>query len=144
MRFFPSSATATAQAPAGDNYGFLVLRRGAVTRRVPYAFFVTRPALEGMPAQAPPQVPERDDRHGALAGHRSYRWPSAPFGYPPSFTGPPMIEDGAERVYLVPHLNRPVVNFGVGVVGSSRNAVIDPWLLGSLDENDVQGRPARR
>ena len=50
-----------------------------------------------------------------------------------------MIEDGAERVYVVPHLKRPVVNFGVGVVGSSRNAVIDPWLLGSLDENDVQG-----
>jgi hypothetical protein len=69
----------------------------------------------------------------------SYRWPSAPFGYPPSFTGPPMIEDGAERVYVVPHLNRPVVNFGVGIVGTSRNAVIDPWLLGSLDENDVQG-----
>ena len=69
----------------------------------------------------------------------AYRFPSAPFGYPPSFTGPPMIEDGAERVYLVPHLNRPVINFGVGVVGSSRNAVIDPWLLGSLDENDVQG-----
>jgi hypothetical protein len=50
-----------------------------------------------------------------------------------------MIEDGAERVYVVPHLKRPVVNFGVGVVGSSRNAVIDPWLLGSLDENNVQG-----
>ena len=50
-----------------------------------------------------------------------------------------MIDDGAERVYVVPHLKRPVVNFGVGVVGSSRNAVIDPWLLGSLDENSVQG-----
>jgi hypothetical protein len=50
-----------------------------------------------------------------------------------------MIEDGAERVYLVPQLKKPVVNFGVGVVGASPNAVIDPWLLGSLDENDVQG-----
>jgi hypothetical protein len=50
-----------------------------------------------------------------------------------------MVEDGAERVYLVPHLNRPVVNLGVSVVSAASGAVIDPWLLGSLDENDVQG-----
>jgi minor extracellular serine protease Vpr len=134
----PVAATASATGPAGDNFGFLVLRRGAVTRRIPYAFFVTRPALEGMTSR-----PLRRFQNGTTAGSpsrvNSYRWPSAPFGYPPSFTGPPMIEDGAERVYVVPHLKRPVVNFGVGVVGSSRNAVIDPWLLGSLDENDVQG-----
>jgi minor extracellular serine protease Vpr len=134
----PVSATASATAPAGDNFGFLVLRRGPVTRRIPYAFFVTRPALEGMTAR-----PLRRFQNGTTAGGasrvNSYRWPSAPFGYPPSFTGPPMIEDGAERVYVVPHLKRPVVNFGVGVVGSARNAVIDPWLLGSLDENQVQG-----
>jgi hypothetical protein len=51
-----------------------------------------------------------------------------------------MVEDGAERVYLVPHLDRPVVNLGVSVVSASSGAVIDPWLLGSLDENDVQGQ----
>jgi hypothetical protein len=134
----PVSATATATAPAGDNFGFLVLRRGTVTRRIPYAFFVTRPALEGMAART-----LRRFQNGTTASGTSrvssYRFPAAPFGYPPSFTGPPMIEDGAERVYVVPHLKRPVVNFGVAVVGSSRNAVIDPWLLGSLDENDVQG-----
>ena len=50
-----------------------------------------------------------------------------------------MIEDGAERVYLVPHLDRPVVNLGVSIVSAESGAVIDPWLLGSLDENDVQG-----
>jgi minor extracellular serine protease Vpr len=134
----PVSATASATAPAGDNFGFLVLSRGSVTRRIPYAFFVTRPALEGMAAR-----PLRRFQNGTTATGTSrvssYRWPAAPFGYPPSFTGPPMIEDGAERVYLVPHLKRPVVNFGVGIVGTSRNAVIDPWLLGSLDENNVQG-----
>jgi len=36
-------------------------------------------------------------------------------------------------------LKKPVINFGVAVVGASANAVIDPWLLGSRDENDVQG-----
>jgi hypothetical protein len=50
-----------------------------------------------------------------------------------------MIEDGAEHVYLVPHLSKPVVNMGVAVVAASPGAVIDPWFLGSLDENDVQG-----
>jgi minor extracellular serine protease Vpr len=134
----PVAAAATATAPAGDNYGFLVLRGGTVTRRIPYAFFVTRPALEGLAAAR-----LRKFQNGTTASGpsrvNSYRWPSAPFGLPPSVTGPPMIEDGAERVYLVPQLKKPVVNFGVGVVGASANAVIDPWLLGSLDENDVQG-----
>jgi minor extracellular serine protease Vpr len=134
----PVAATASASAPAGDNYGFLVLRRGAVTRRIPYAFFVTRPALEGMSAAR-----LRRFQNGTTASGPSrvdsYRWPAAPFGLPPSVTGPPMIEDGAEHVYLFPQLKRPVINLGVAVVGSSPNAVIDPWLLGSLDENDVQG-----
>jgi minor extracellular serine protease Vpr len=134
----PMAAGATATAPAGDNFGFLVLRRGTVTRRIPYAFFVTRPALEGMSAAR-----LRRFQNGSTASGpsrvNSYRWPSAPFGLPPSVTGPPMIEDGAEHVYLVPQLKKPVVNLGVGVVGASANAVIDPWLLGSLDENDVQG-----
>jgi len=134
----PVAATASASARAGDNYGFLVLRRGAVTRRIPYAFFVTRPALEGMSAAR-----LRRFQNGTTASGpsrvESYRWPAAPFGLPPSVTGPPMIEDGAEHVYLVPQLKRPVINLGVAVVGSSPNAVIDPWLLGSLDENDVQG-----
>ena len=37
---------ASADAAAGDNFGFIVLRRGDVTRRVPYYFAVTRPGLE--------------------------------------------------------------------------------------------------
>jgi hypothetical protein len=134
----PVAATASAAATTGDDYGFIVLRRGAVTRRIPYAFFVTRPAL-----RAANPIRLRRVQNGTTARGVSrvdaYRWPVAPFGYPPSFTGPPMIEDGAERVYFVPQLDRPVVNFGVSVVSSGQNAVIDPFLLGSLDENDVQG-----
>jgi hypothetical protein len=135
----PIAASATAQAAAGDDYGFIVLRRGGIVRRIPYAFFVTRPALQN----ASP-VRLRRFQNGTTARGISlvsaYRWPAAPFGYPPSFTGPSMIEDGAERVYFVPHLSRPVVNLGVSVVSTGPNTVIDPWLLGSLDENDVQGQ----
>ncbi len=137
----PVAASASAQASAGDDYGFLVLRRGADARRIPYAFFVTRPALQDVSP-----ITLRRFQNGTTEGGASrvdaYRWPAAPFGYPPSFTGPTMVESGAERVYLVPHLDRPVVNLGVSVVSASSGAVIDPWLLGSLDENDVQGQAA--
>jgi minor extracellular serine protease Vpr len=134
----PVTAGATAQAAAGDDYGFLVLRRGVETRRLPYAFFVTRPALQDA---SPIRLRKFQTGTTAVGASRvdAYRWPAAPFGYPPSFTGPPMVEAGAERVYLIPHLNRPVVNLGVSVVSAASGAVIDPWLLGSLDENDVQG-----
>jgi subtilisin family serine protease len=137
------TASATAQAPAGDNYGFIVLRRGTIARRIPYLFFVTRPALE-FPDAPPGRLPRLlvgDTLHGASRVN-AYRWPSAPFGHPPDYTGAPMVEDGAERLYLIPHLSRPVVNLGVSVIAATRGSSIDPWLLGSPDENDVEGQAA--
>jgi hypothetical protein len=67
-----------------------------------------------------------------------YRFPAAPFGPHPTYTGAPVQEDGAERVYVT-HIDEPVINFGVSVIASSPGALVDPWLLGSLDENDVEG-----
>jgi hypothetical protein len=49
-----------------------------------------------------------------------------------------MNEDGAEHLYSV-EIDRPIVNFGVSVLASSAGALIDPFVLGSKDENDVQG-----
>src|SRR4029453_3534567 len=43
----PVVATVSGGAAPGDNYGFIVLRQGGVTRRVPYAFLVDRPQLAG-------------------------------------------------------------------------------------------------
>ena len=47
-------ARAAAGAVAGDNFGFVILRRGDVVRRIPYAFSVTRPRSPASrrPAQA--------------------------------------------------------------------------------------------
>ena len=134
----PVAASATAQAAAGDDYGFLVLRRGAVTRRIPYAFFVTRPALQDVVP-----IKLRKFQNGTTA-ERSVTGRDATVGRRPrSDTRRPHRPTGrggrAERVYLVPHLDRPVVNLGVSIVSAESGAVIDPWLLGSLDENDVQG-----
>jgi hypothetical protein len=49
-----------------------------------------------------------------------------------------MRQDGAERLYSTT-ISQPVANFGVSILVSSPGAVIDPWVLGSRDENDVQG-----
>jgi subtilisin family serine protease len=138
------SATATAQAAAGDNYGFLALRRGTTVRRVPYAFFVTRPGLESYQARAG-RLPRQLGGNTIDGPDRVnvYRWPSAPFGHPPDYASDaPVFETGAERLYIVPHVDRPVVNLGVAVIAATAGSFINPWLLGSPDENDVQGQAA--
>ena len=43
----PSRARRQTRA-AGDDYGFIVLRKGDVTRRIPYEFTVERPGLESV------------------------------------------------------------------------------------------------
>jgi minor extracellular serine protease Vpr len=131
------AAQAAAGAPTSENYGFIVLRRGTVTRRVPYAFFVTNPALA---AHKPRQLRTLQAGTTRVGPSRVnvYRYPTAPFGPHPTYSGPPVQEDGAERVYVT-HIDEPVVNFGVSVISSTRNTLVDPWLLGSLDENDVEG-----
>jgi len=50
-----------------------------------------------------------------------------------------MHEDGAETLYVL-HLNDAVANVGVAVVDTPPGALVDPWFLGSADENDVQGQ----
>jgi hypothetical protein len=49
-----------------------------------------------------------------------------------------MDEDGAEHTYVM-RIDEPVVNFGAAIEASSAGSIVDPWLLGSLDENDVEG-----
>ena len=130
-------ARADGGAAPGPDYGFVVLTRGAVMRRVPYAFFVTRPALQQLIA-----LPLGRTVHGTTVGasHVSeYGFPSAPFGPAPDYYGPAMEEDGAETLYVT-HVNDAVANVGVSVISSSRGAQIDPFFLGSPDEGSVQGQ----
>jgi minor extracellular serine protease Vpr len=131
-------ATATAGATAGDQMGFVVLTKGSVTRRIPYYFEVTRPALEALPATELNVLQEGDTVKGT-SSVSAYRWPSWPFGPPPSYgTAPGVNEPGAEHLYTT-LVAQPAVNFGVSVLIQSTNSQIDPWVLGSKDENDVQG-----
>ena len=133
----PVVVRAAADAGTGENAGFLVLTGNGVQRRVPYAFIVERPALRNAPFVALKKLQTGNTATGTSLVS-SYCCPAAPFGPPPTYSGPTMNEDGAEHLYSV-DINEPIVNFGVSVLASSPGALIDPFVLGSKDENDVQG-----
>jgi hypothetical protein len=147
---FQVVARASGDAVAGDAFGFVVLRQGAVVRRIPYGFSVTRPGLAGAQPIALRPLQTGDTRVGADRA-RVYRWPTTPFGVVGLFgLDEGVDDDGRETVYAV-DVGAQVVNMGVAVVQPPpdvgapiqsllfANAPIHPWLLGSLDENDVQG-----
>ena len=130
-------AHAAHDAEPGENYGFVLLRRGDATRRIPYLFVVTRPALASVPAE-PLGLLEVGGTTGGRSLVDAYKYPAAPFGPAPDYFGPPMHQPGAERLY-VKRISEPVANFGAAVIVATSNARIDPWVLGSKDETDVQG-----
>jgi subtilisin family serine protease len=133
----PVTVRAPANAGLGENFGFVVLTGNGVQRRVPYAFIVERPALRTAPV-----VPLKKLQTGSTARGTNrvsvYCCPAAPFGPPPTYTGQTMNEDGAEHLYSF-EISQPTVNFGVSVLGASQGALVDPFVLGSKNENDVQG-----
>ena len=144
------SARASAGAPGGDNFGFIILRRGADTRRIPYAFSVTRPQLTGVRTIPIKRLQSGDTRQGEDRA-RAYRWPTSPFSILGIFGVDPAVnEDGRETVYSL-DIPRQAVNAGAVIVRPdlridapirallSSNAPIHPWFLNSLDENDVTG-----
>src|SRR4051812_42548590 len=139
VAFLPGGVVVLATAAGGDNAGFIVLRQGSETRRIPYAFAVTRPGLESLP-----QVPLQKLQIGTTAGgpsHAStYRYPSGPYAQAFSSLTTPLHEDGAEKLYVF-HLNSAAANFGVSVLAQS-GGVIDPFILSRPDENSVQGYAA--
>ena len=133
----PVTARAAADAETGEAYGFLLLRRGDVVRKVPYALLVTRPGLANAPV-TPLQFFQTGDTRRGVSRAAAYRYPAAAFGPAPSYTGPPVNEVGAEKLYRI-RIDDVVVNFGAAVIASSPGSLIHPWVLGSADENDVQG-----
>jgi len=135
---FTVAVRASADAAKGDDYGFVVLRQGTQTRRIPYLFLVTRPGLEGATAKPLKTLQTGDTRTGTSRADL-YRFPDAPFGPAPNYlAGPTEAETGAEQVYVT-HLDRKVANIGVSVLLQTARSEIDPFFLGAQDENTVQG-----
>ena len=144
------SARASAGAVQGDNFGFVLLRRGGDVRRIPYAFRVSRSSLTGAPVTALKTMQSGDTRTGEDRA-RVYRWPTSPFSILGIFGVDPAVnDDGKEKIYSL-DITRQAVNAGVVVVRPapkldasitallSSNQPIHPWFMGSLDENDVLG-----
>ena len=133
----PVTASAASNATAGEAYGFLLLHRGSVTRKVAYALLVTRPGLAAAPVIPLQQFQTGDTRRG-VSRASAYKYPAAAFGPAPNYTGAPVNEDGAEKLYRI-RLDEPAVNVGAAVIVSTPGSLVHPWFLGSQDENDVQG-----
>jgi minor extracellular serine protease Vpr len=130
-------ARGSAAAAVGDNYGFILLRRGEMTRKIPYEFYVGRPQVELMTAKKLVRFQAGDTLNGASRVDM-YCCPSAPFGPAPDYVTAPMEETGTETIYTTT-IDKPVVNLGVAVESSTPGSLIDPWFLGSPNERDVQG-----
>jgi minor extracellular serine protease Vpr len=143
-------ARASGGAVQGDNFGFVVLRRGADVRRIPYAFSVSRSSLTGATV-APLRATQRGDTRSGENRASVYRWPTSPFSILGIFGVDPSVnDDGREKLYSL-DIQRQAVNAGVVVTRPapkldaslqallSSNQPIHPWFLGSLDENDVLG-----
>ena len=133
------AVAAAAGSARGDDYGFVVLQRGADRIRVPYYFSVAQPKI----GSAPRAAIKRNQSGNTGIGTDYvdvYRFPAFPFGPPRDYTGPGELENGAEHVYSLDVKPR-AANAGAAIVSSGLNALVEPWLLGSLNEDDVQGYP---
>ena len=133
----PVTARAAADAGLGEAYGFLLLRRGDIVRKVAYAMLVTRPGLAQAPILQLGLAQTGDTRKG-VSHASAYRYPAAAFGPAANYVGTPVNEDGAEALYRI-RIDEPAVNVGAAVIFSTPGSLVHPWLLGSPDENDVQG-----
>ena len=133
-------ARAAADAAQGEDYGFVVLRKGDVTRRVPYLFLVDRPALANAPVLELKRQQSGDTRTGTDRVD-AYRYPVAPFGNAPDT--PPMLEDGAETIYET-FVDRPAVNAGVSVILETPGARSTRSTSARRTRTRSRALPARR
>ena len=109
------TARVAAGGVQGDNFGFVLLRRGSDVRRIPYAFSVSRSSLTGAPVTALKTLQSGDTRTGEDRA-RAYRWPTSPFSILGIFGVDPSVnDDGKEKIYSL-NITKQAVNAGVVVV----------------------------
>ena len=116
--------------------GFVILRRGGLTRRIPFWTRIERPQL-GAPVKTLTHAGRYsgDTRRGK-ARVSSYRYPDDPRGVGVSNDLP-----GPEQVFRV-RIGSPVANFGVRVVSQGKGVVVTPRIVAAGDENRLAGVPA--
>jgi subtilisin family serine protease len=128
----PVSLHVPAAAAERETTGFVVLTRGSVTRRIPYWFRVTAPALAGERHRTlrKPGIYRGNTRAG-VARVKTYRYPES---------GPDVAQTlaGPEQVFRV-RLSRPVANFGVVVLSRARGVGVQPRVVVAGNENRLTG-----
>jgi hypothetical protein len=114
--------------------GFVVLSRGAVTRRIPFWFRVTAPQLGRVKHGRLRKLGVyRGSTRGRAARVSCYRYPTNPsaVGVAPCLLGP-------EQVFRV-RLRKPVANFGVVVLSHAPGVSVSPRVVRANDENRLTG-----
>jgi subtilisin family serine protease len=131
------TASATAQASAGDLAGYVELRRGGDVRRVPFWGRVTAAQLaRHRTLSLQGAGPHRGTTSGRPALVSRYRYPEDPRGL-----GVTRVLAGPELVYRV-RLTRRVANFGVVITGRATSTTVEPRIVAGLDENRLTGYAA--
>ena len=136
----PVVVHAAADAGTGENTASSSSRRTASRAACRTHSWSSAPLCASVPAVKLKQMQTGNTASGT-SKVSAYCCPSAPFGPPPDYTGAPMNEDGSEHLYWT-EIDAPVLNFGVSVIAATPGSLIDPFVLGSKDENDVQGYAA--
>ncbi len=126
--------TTAADAAEGEASGFIVLTRGADTRRLPYWFRVTAPQLGTEPHTL---LLHQGVYHGNTKGKparvSTYRYPelSTAATIPLDLSGPEQVFRFAPKI--------PLVNFGAVVTRRAPGVKVAPRLVYAGDENRLVG-----
>ena len=126
--------TTAADAAEGEASGFIVLTRGADTRRLPYWFRVTAPQLGTEPHTL---LLHQGVYHGNTKGKparvSTYRYPelSTAATIPLDLSGPEQVFRFAPKI--------PLVNFGAVVTRRAPGVKVAPRLVFAGDENRLVG-----
>jgi subtilisin family serine protease len=127
-------AALSRRAPARDGSGFVVLSRGAQTRRIPYWLRVSVPRL-GLARRTLLRRPGvyHGDTRGRSALVSSYRYPAAPegLGFPQRLPGPEQVFRFVVRA--------PVENAGAVVLSQARGSRVSPRLVRGGSEDRLAG-----
>ncbi|HSC90419.1 MAG TPA: S8 family serine peptidase [Gaiellaceae bacterium] len=123
-------AIAPAAAVDGERTGWIVLSRGADTRRIPFWVGLTVPTLAAPSRTLAKTGSYRGNTSGRPARVSSYRYPTGADG------GRTLA--GPEQVFRV-RLARRAANFGVAVVSRGRGVRVEPRVVRAGDESAQVG-----
>ena len=126
---FTVTAKIAANAKEGDGTGFIVLRRAADVRRIPYWVHVERPKLGKPVATLTKTGTYNGNTAKGRARVKTYRYPEGIAG---------VALPGPEQVFAI-RVKKAVANFGVRVVSEDSGTRVTLRVVRGGDENRLTG-----